>query len=121
MSAMWTDIFFACPARKVLTARQKHEAPTYTYLFDITPSCPPDEVRLGASHTAELFFVFGITENLPPPIGRCDFTPVGSEKLLETIASMTRRHLAPIAALKSDPESDILTTDAMWEESNEVR
>ena len=88
MADMWTDMFFACPARRVLTAREKYQAPTYSYMFEITPSCPPDEIRLRASHTAELFFVFGLTANLPPPAGDCNFTPVGAEKLPKRTAPL---------------------------------
>lgn len=60
-----------------------HGVAAYTYSFNHSPSCDwEDQVPnsaallqlLGATHTAEIPFVFGHTQNLPPPSGTCNFT-----------------------------------------------
>lgn len=77
LAHLWTDVFFTCPMRATLAARQRHLAPTWHYRFSATPTCPASEVGLKARHTAELFFVFGLKEDLPPPDGNCSMTEVG--------------------------------------------
>ncbi|KUI53421.1 Acetylcholinesterase-1 [Cytospora mali] len=62
---------------------RNHGVSAYTYSFNHAPSCDwMDQVPnraailelLGAAHTAEIAFVFGHTQNLPPPSGTCYFT-----------------------------------------------
>ena len=78
LAHLWTDVFFTCPMRATLAARHRHLAPTWYYWFTATPSCPASEVGLRARHTAELFSVFGLKEDLPPPSGNCSMTQVGA-------------------------------------------
>lgn len=82
ISAILTDIGYRCPTRTLLRrAVQNDHQKVWTYLFNDTPSCPwftyiPSTFLplLGATHTADIPFVFGGTDDLPRPNGTCDFT-----------------------------------------------
>ena len=72
---------YVCPAGRGLATAAAHGTPVFTYRWAHVPSCPwlsfvpvPQTPRLGATHTAEVPFVFGILDGLVPPNGTCDLT-----------------------------------------------
>eukprot|EP00271_Cylindrocystis_brebissonii_P009603 TRINITY_DN2460_c0_g1_i1.p1 TRINITY_DN2460_c0_g1~~TRINITY_DN2460_c0_g1_i1.p1 ORF type:complete len:645 (+),score=68.80 TRINITY_DN2460_c0_g1_i1:253-2187(+) len=66
--AMWTDTFFTCPTHQRLNARMnslgQRLAPTFFYWWAVNPSCPPEFTYLGPMHGSNLWFEFGMTDNL---------------------------------------------------------
>ncbi|KAF2233465.1 carboxylesterase type b [Viridothelium virens] len=81
MSIVVRDYTFRCPACRGASLAAAKGLPVWTYIFNQTPSCPwaegqpSDSLRLlGASHTAEIPFVFGEVSGLPQPNGHCSFT-----------------------------------------------
>ncbi|KAK4944042.1 hypothetical protein LTR10_016563 [Elasticomyces elasticus] len=98
ISTVITDASFYCPAHRALNTAVSKGIPAWTYYFDQEPNCPwfqyltqeIDEL-LGPTHTAEIPFVMGITQNLPPPNGTCNMnaTEVAvSSFMLEAWTSM---------------------------------
>ncbi|KAL9085456.1 MAG: hypothetical protein Q9165_007606 [Trypethelium subeluteriae] len=80
MSIVVRDYTFRCPAYRGASLAAARGVPVWTYIFNQTPSCPwaegqpSDSLRLlGASHTAEIAFVFGEVSGLPQPNGNCSF------------------------------------------------
>ena len=78
MSAIVTDSSFRCPASRGATTAAANGVPVWTYEFSHVPSClwttavpASAEALVGAAHTSELPFVFGVVDNLPPPNGNC--------------------------------------------------
>jgi para-nitrobenzyl esterase len=80
MSAVVTDSSFRCPAARGATTAAANGVPVWTYEFSHAPSCrwttavPASAEVLalvGAAHTSELPFVFGVVDGLPPPDGNC--------------------------------------------------
>lgn len=76
-----TDYSFKCPARRALNRATQNGVPGWAYEFNRTLSCPwfpfiskQQLQTLGATHTAELPFVFGNLNNLPLPNGTCNLT-----------------------------------------------
>jgi hypothetical protein len=76
-----TDATYFCSAYRGLNTAAANGVPAWTYFFNHNPKCtwlpavPQDAVPLiGATHTAEIPFVFGNTVNLPAPNGTCDMT-----------------------------------------------
>ncbi|GJN73942.1 hypothetical protein PLICBS_008026 [Purpureocillium lilacinum] len=77
---------FKCPAYKTLRATSAAGVPAYAYQFNHVPSCPWVWIRgkkfpprrfvdeFGATHTAELPFVFGNLDNMPVGNGSCHST-----------------------------------------------
>lgn len=88
MSLVFTHAYFRCPVRQLLSDTAAAGVPVWTYSFNHTPSCAwfggfEEEGAaataavldaLGATHTAELAFVFGQTSHLAPPNGTCSMT-----------------------------------------------
>jgi carboxylesterase type B len=84
MSTIITDFYFKCPAYRALKGAADKNVTVFSYRFNHTPGCswlpgiPQDKQllgALGATHLAEIPFVFGVKNNLPPPTGNCSFTP----------------------------------------------
>jgi len=85
VAAVVTEFGFLCPIHRSLALATAKGVPVYAYQFNHTPSCAwysnPAFANaglrnlLGATHTAEIPFVLGLTENLPPPSGSCAFSP----------------------------------------------
>ena len=80
MSSVITDYAYKCPAHRGALLASQRGVPVYTYAFNHTPSCSwepsiPLQVLplLGATHTAEIPFVFGNVDSLPLPNGNCSF------------------------------------------------
>jgi carboxylesterase type B len=81
ISTVLGEVSYKCPAYRALVKSQQLGIPAWTYEFSHTPSCAwyaaiPDAILkyVGATHTAEIPFVFNMTHNLPPPDGNCTFT-----------------------------------------------
>lgn len=81
METVYTDFSYKCPAWRGLNRAVQNALQTWTYVFNHTLSCPwlaelPEEALLlvGATHTAELPFVFGNINDLPAPHGTCNLT-----------------------------------------------
>jgi hypothetical protein len=81
MAQVLTDATYFCSAYRGLNTAVANGVPAWTYLFNHTPKCtwlpdvPQEAIPLvGATHTAEIPFVFGNTINLPSPNGTCDMT-----------------------------------------------
>lgn len=81
MSAVITHSEFRCPTRRFLRQAVQDGMPVYTYSFNHTLSCPwystiPSFALslLASTHTAEIPFVFGGTDNMPKPSGTCNLT-----------------------------------------------
>lgn len=74
ISSMWTDIFFMCPIFERISAMQNNAAePVYMYYWDVTPTCPRNAIKFGATHGSELLSTFGLTQQINPPSGKCDY------------------------------------------------
>ncbi|KAH8895930.1 alpha/beta-hydrolase [Thozetella sp. PMI_491] len=102
MSTIMTYYSYRCPTRRALLAA-KQGVPVYTYLFNHTPSCswvsgvPQGALPLiGATHTAELPFVFGVFDNLPGG-GNCTLNATE-----QALSSYVQNAWASMAA-SSDP------------------
>lgn len=83
LTTIATAYEYKCPAYRGLTRAFEKGVPAWTYLFARTPSCPwtipiasdPQAVKvLGATHTAEIPYVFANTGALPLPDGECNFS-----------------------------------------------
>jgi carboxylesterase type B len=83
ISAVITAYAYKCPAHRALRTGLKNGVGVFAYSFNHTPSCswyqdiPANKAiinLLGATHTAEIPFVFNMTKNLPPPGGNCSFS-----------------------------------------------
>lgn len=81
-----TDADYKCPAYRGLLVAAAKKVPAWTYLFSHSPSCswypflPQDEVSLfGATHSAEIPYVFNNTKDLPLYGGNCSFKPAELE------------------------------------------
>lgn len=81
MSQIITDAQYKCATHKALSLASQNAIPTWTYQFAHTPNCPwldgfPQEAIqfVGATHTADLPFVWGNGVNLPEGEGNCSFT-----------------------------------------------
>ena len=86
MSTVVTAASYECPAHRGLlgagsSRKDGGGVPVWTYRFAHPPTCawyqaiPAEYVgELGATHTAEIPFVFNMTRNLPPPDGACAFS-----------------------------------------------
>ncbi|KAK4032463.1 hypothetical protein C8A01DRAFT_20460, partial [Parachaetomium inaequale] len=99
-----TNYAYRCPARAALRSASVHDlaGAVWTYSFNHTPSCPWSAIipagvldDLGATHTAEIPFVFNLTRNLPPGTGSggCNFTQAEEQIagfLLDAWDSMAR-------------------------------
>lgn len=87
MTDLWTDIFFACPVYNRLNAMKKTtKAPLFLYQSGAIPSCPPGDAYYGPTHASELMYTGGITSNIFPPNGTCDF-PADEVKLTHLVTS----------------------------------
>jgi carboxylesterase type B len=81
MSYIYTIVEYFCPARSALEATSKAGVPGWTYRFAHQPTCgwymgiDSEEALevLGATHTAEIPYVFSQLTHLPPPNGTCNF------------------------------------------------
>lgn len=80
MSYIVTDSSFRCPAYRGSMTAAANGVPVWTYEFSHPPSCQwatsvPDSPEvlalIGAAHTSELPFVFGVVDDLPRPNGNC--------------------------------------------------
>ncbi|KAH8205506.1 hypothetical protein TruAng_000412 [Truncatella angustata] len=81
MSTILGQVSYKCPAYRALLASEKNGVPAWTYEFSHEPSCAwyasiPYSILsyVGATHTAEIPFVFNTTHNMPLPGGNCTFT-----------------------------------------------
>ncbi|KAK6200658.1 hypothetical protein LQW54_009619 [Pestalotiopsis sp. IQ-011] len=81
MSTVLGEVSYKCPAQRALLKAAETGVPAWTYEFSHVPSCAwysaiPDEILpyVGATHTAEIPFVFNTTHNMPLPDGNCTFT-----------------------------------------------
>jgi hypothetical protein len=83
-SGVLTDYAFTCPAHRALLKQTAKGIPAWTYVFDQSPTCewisfagssdPQYLELLGATHTAEIPYVFSNVNNLPLPNGTCNFS-----------------------------------------------
>eukprot|EP00271_Cylindrocystis_brebissonii_P010842 TRINITY_DN2726_c0_g1_i1.p1 TRINITY_DN2726_c0_g1~~TRINITY_DN2726_c0_g1_i1.p1 ORF type:complete len:586 (-),score=59.57 TRINITY_DN2726_c0_g1_i1:425-2182(-) len=80
LADFWTKLFFTCPIYERLMARtwglKKNglTAPApYVFVWTVTPTCPTTTMYLGATHGSEILYTFGITDQIYPPSGTCDF------------------------------------------------
>lgn len=82
-----TEYTYRCTAYRGLKKGAGNDVAVYTYLFSHTPSCtwlssvpqnPFVHSFLGATHTSELPFVFGVLDKLPAPNGNCSSSPAES-------------------------------------------
>ncbi|KAL6717619.1 hypothetical protein ACLMJK_005534 [Lecanora helva] len=96
MATLYTDYSFRCPAYRGLTLAASKGVPAWAYRFSVRPSCPwlsfvPGNalLGLGATHTAELPYVFGNTQNLPVPNGTCDLPAAEQDISRQLIAAWT--------------------------------
>ncbi|OPB44533.1 carboxylesterase type b [Trichoderma guizhouense] len=96
ISAVYTDYAYKCTAYRGLQKGIANKVPVFTYLFDRTSSCtwltsvpntPFVHSFLGATHTAELPFVFGVLDGLPAPGGNCTSTSAELQLSKEIISS----------------------------------
>ncbi|PON22685.1 carboxylesterase [Trichoderma gamsii] len=83
IGAIYTDYAFKCTTHRGLQKGIANRVPVFAYSFARVPSCTwmtsvPDvpfvHSFLGATHTAELPFVFGVLDGLPAPGGNCSST-----------------------------------------------
>jgi hypothetical protein len=81
ISQVLTESTYTCSAYRGLNRAVQKNIPVWTYLYDHTPSCqwlsfvPAEALPLvGATHTAEIPFVFGNLVNMPSPNGTCNST-----------------------------------------------
>ncbi|GFP53143.1 fumonisin B1 esterase [Trichoderma asperellum] len=83
IGAIFTDYAFKCAAYRGLEKGIANRVPVFAYSFARVPSCnwmtsvpniPFIHSFLGATHTAELPFVFGVLDGLPAPGGNCSST-----------------------------------------------
>jgi carboxylesterase type B len=81
ISTIITDAAYKCPAYRGLRRALQNNVPVWAYDFQHTSSCTwlstlPQEAlsRVGATHTAEIPFVFGNLQNQPAPNGSCNAT-----------------------------------------------
>ncbi|KAK8070404.1 hypothetical protein PG997_010607 [Apiospora hydei] len=86
MEAVITDTSYKCWAYQGARRAAARGVPAYAYVFGHVPSCawyaliPQDAIAyLGATHTAEIPFVFNATSNLPAPGGNCTLRPAEME------------------------------------------
>lgn len=109
MSTVYTECKFHCTAHRALDLAVQKNIPVYTYSFGHTPSCswesaiPNDPTileALGATHTSELPFVFGVVNNLPPPTGDCSLSD--AEKLISAYLSSAWTQMAASLSPGSD-------------------
>ncbi len=63
LNAVATDSFFTCPARRLARAAAAAGSGVYLYVFAHAPEMPT-EANLGAYHSAELPYVFGLDTGL---------------------------------------------------------
>ena len=98
MSDIIAGAGFRCPAARGARLASSKNIPVWTYSFNHTPSCGwypditnnPLELKiLGPAHSAEIPFAFGITENLPPPDGDCDFNTREKQLSMQMSAAWT--------------------------------
>ena len=83
LAAVVTDWFFTIPAIRVAEARTRAaSAPTWVYRFD--HPAPEDNNRFGASHAAEVPFVFNT-------IGQHDLHPLTGDTPSQAVADPTHR------------------------------
>ena len=89
---------YICPAGRGLAKAAEHSTPVWAYRWAHRAHCPwlglptPTLPLLGPAHTAELPFVFGIEDGLPPPNGTCSFTP--EERALSAFFNGAFTHMA---------------------------
>ena len=81
ITTVYTQYNFLCPAYRGLNQAVQKGKPVWTYLWNHGPTCPwygniPAAAvpLLGATHTAEIPFVFNNVNNLPLPNGTCNLT-----------------------------------------------
>ncbi|ETS79527.1 hypothetical protein PFICI_09380 [Pestalotiopsis fici W106-1] len=81
MSTVLGEVSYKCPAHRALLKSREIGVPVWSYEFSHTPSCAwygaiPESILeyVGATHTAEIPFVFNTTHNMPLPDGNCTFT-----------------------------------------------
>jgi para-nitrobenzyl esterase len=96
IGTIFTDYAYRCTAHRALQKGVSNGVPVYTYLFSHAPSCTwisalPDRPFVhsfvGATHTSELPFVFGVLDGLPAPGGNCSSTAAESQLSQSMISS----------------------------------
>ncbi|KAM0260904.1 hypothetical protein ACHAQJ_002524 [Trichoderma viride] len=96
IGAINTDYSYKCTAYRGLEKGIANNVPVFTYFFDHIPSCtwmtsvpnsPFVHSFLGATHTSELPFVFGVLDGLPAPGGNCTSTPAELQLSKQMISS----------------------------------
>jgi hypothetical protein len=107
MEAIITDVSYKCPAHRALNLAAQNGVPAWTCLWNHTPSCiwfdfiPQQALTLlGATHTAEIPFVFGNLNNFPLPNGTCYLTPSERDVSATLISAWTSM------AATGDPSSN---------------
>ncbi|XP_032064564.1 cholinesterase-like [Thamnophis elegans] len=66
LSYFYTDWIYACPSREAAGNIRKTGSPVYAYLFTHRPSWSIWPEWTGATHGAEVPYVFGTLESVPP-------------------------------------------------------
>jgi carboxylesterase type B len=110
-----TDASFRCSAYRALNRAVEKNIPVWTYLFTHTPSCTwlsginDDELSvLGATHTAELPYSFGMMDNSVLTGGSCNSTD--AEYAISNFMIQAWTSMAAIGRPSSD--------NASWPEYN---
>ena len=99
MSIVVRDYLFRCTAYRGLNSATAKNLGAWTYSFNQTLTCPfvqgipaDDLELLGASHEAEIIFVFGEVDDLPQPNGNCNLS--SGEKNISTYMRQTWTNMA---------------------------
>ena len=102
-----TDATYFCSAHRGLNVAAANGVPVWTYFFNHNPKCSWLQAVsqqavdiVGATHTAEIPFVFGTTVNLPAPNGTCEMTE--QEKAISTFLREAWTSMADIQEPTSD-------------------
>jgi carboxylesterase type B len=121
ISKVITDATFKCTSYRGLNRAVEKGIPVWTYLFSHTPSCTWDSslpqaalALAGATHSAEIQFVFGNLANVSSSAGTCSFS--GDEKAIS--ATMAASWTA--MALNKSPSTKNLTWPAYTNSSSSL-
>ena len=121
---------YTCQSYYVLQAAAAAGTPAYAYRFNHTPSCawldfpgdggffPPkqDAVYVGATHTAEIPYIFGNLNNMPFNLGKCNSTEteylMGDQLRSSWIAMAATGN--PSSSLLNWPQYDLCDQKGVW-------
>ncbi|CAL5865911.1 uncharacterized protein PFLUO_LOCUS117 [Penicillium psychrofluorescens] len=119
-----TDSDYKCVAYEGLVSAARNNIPVWTYQYTHNNTCPwlgtlkklqghPEEMALeGATHTAEIPFVFGNMNNQPLPGGTCNATEAEDQLSKQMMSLWTAM------AANADPSTDAIQWPQFTLESN---